>query len=92
MVRLYEDRLIFSIRLLRLISATVEVCAVVLMFRMTRLEALIRLNAGLGLVGPVIFSLVSVVGLVGLAHRLNLWKFALVVAGIVLVMLGTKPK
>lgn len=87
-----EDRLMLSIRLLRMISATVEVCAVVIMFRLTRLEALVRLNAGLGLIGPVIFLLVSAVGLIGLAHKLNPWKFMLVVAGIALVMLGTKPE
>lgn len=85
-----EGKLIFSIRLLRSLSALVEISAVVLMFRLTRLDSLVRVNTALGLVGPAIFLLVSVLGVVGMAPKLNPWKFALLAAGLVLVMLGTR--
>lgn len=77
-------------RLLRSISALVEISAVVIMYRLTRVEALLRLNAGLGIVGPVIFILVSALGLAGVAHKLNPWRLLLVAAGVGLVIWGTR--
>lgn len=77
--------------LLRSLSAGIEVAAVLVMWRMTRLEAALRLNAGLGLVGPVIFLLVSALGLAGMAGRIHPGRFLLVAAGVLLVALGTRP-
>jgi hypothetical protein len=85
-----EERLMLSMRLLRALSALIEVSAVVVMFRLSRLESLVRLNAALGLVGPVIFLLVSAIGLIGLAQKLNPLRFLLVLSGVCLVLIGTR--
>lgn len=86
-----EERLIQGMVLLRGISACVEVTAVLLMLRMTRIESLVRLNAALGLVGPGIFLAVSVLGLAGMAGRLQPGRFFLVALGVLLVLWGTRP-
>lgn len=78
--------------LLRGISACIEVGAVLLMLRLTRLESLVRLNAALGLVGPLIFLLVSALGLAGMAGRIHPARFLLVAAGVALVLLGTRAE
>ncbi|MEW6546811.1 MAG: DUF2619 domain-containing protein [Bacillota bacterium] len=77
--------------LVRLLSASLEFCAAMLMvfhFR-TPAEAL-RLNAILGLVGPLIFVTVSCLGLAGLARELPGPRILLVVAGVILIILGTR--
>lgn len=76
--------------LLRMASACVEVTAVVWMLRLTRLESLVRLNAALGLVGPVIFVLVSALGLAGMAGKLHPGRFLAIAAGVLLVLWGTR--
>ncbi len=85
-----EERFAQGMVLLRGISACIEVAAVVLMLRLTRLESLVRLNAFLGLVGPLIFLLVSALGLAGMAGRVNPGRFLLVAGGVLLVVLGTR--
>lgn len=76
--------------LLRGISACIEVVVVLLMLRLTRMESLVRLNAALGLVGPLIFLLVSALGLAGMADRVHPGRFILVAGGVLLVLLGTR--
>lgn len=77
---------------LRFVSAAVEIGAAVLMLRLGRLEAAVGINAALGLFGPVLFSLVSAIGLLGLAERLPLGKLLLIFGGVLLVLFGaTRP-
>lgn len=75
---------------LRLLSACVEVAAVLVMLRLTRVQDLLRLNAALGLVGPTIFLLVSALGLTALAAQVSPARFLLVALGVLLVVLGTR--
>ncbi|MFO7172672.1 MAG: DUF2619 domain-containing protein [Bacillota bacterium] len=86
-----EQRLMQGMVLLRGISACLEVTAVLLMLRASRLESLLRLNAVLGLVGPATFLAVSALGLAGLSGRLHPGRFLLVALGVLLVLLGTRP-
>ena len=76
--------------LVRLLSAAVELTAAVLMARYNRVDTALRINGVLGLVGPAILLIVSTLGLAGLADRLPLHKTLLIVAGVLLIILGTR--
>jgi hypothetical protein len=76
--------------LLRIISGLLEIAAALLILRLQRVETALRINAFLGLVGPVIFLLVSVMGLIAVAIKLSPYKIGLVITGIILVLLGTR--
>jgi hypothetical protein len=84
-----ELKFLRSMTLLRLISACIEVTAVYLMWRCTRVEQAVRLNAALGAVGPIIFTLVSLIGVWGLAGKVPTGKLFMVGAGVLLVLWGT---
>ncbi len=83
-----EEYLLRTMSYLRFLSAAVEATAAVWMLRSHRLETAVGINASLGLFGPTIFLLVSLLGLVGLAGKLPLAKLALIGAGVGLVFLG----
>lgn len=85
-----EGRVLSSMALLRTISGLIEITAALLILRLHRVETALRINALLGLVGPVIFLLVSVLGLIAVTVKLSPYKIGLVVIGIILVLLGTK--
>lgn len=78
--------------LVRILSAALEFSAAMLMvlrFR-TPAEAL-RVNAVLGLAGPLVFITVSCLGLAGLAQEIPRPRLLLVLAGVLLIVLGTRP-
>lgn len=79
-----------TMALMRLASAAVELTAAYLMARYNRVDAALRINGLLGLVGPTILVAVSAVGLVGLADRLAPSRMLLVLAGVLLIVAGTR--
>lgn len=85
-----DERLVWGIRVARTVSATLEVAAALLLWRMTDARTMLRLNSALGMVGPVIFVTVSALGLAATFDRLQPHKLGLVFVGIVLVVLGTR--
>lgn len=85
-----DDKLIWGIRLMRALSAVVEVCAVLLLFRMQDSRSMLRLNGLLGLIGPLIFISVSALGLADSLGKVQPAKLALILAGVVLVVWGTR--
>lgn len=85
-----ETQLLRGMVVLRALSALVEVGAVFVMLRMTRLESVFRLNSALGLFGPLIFLGVSALGLAGMVGRVAPGRLLLLGVGVVLVLLGTR--
>lgn len=85
-----EAQLARGMVVLRALSAAVEVTAVLVMLRLSRIESLLRLNSVLGLIGPLIFLAVSALGLAGMVGRVGPGRFLLIAAGILLVILGTR--
>jgi hypothetical protein len=85
-----DDHFLMGIRIMRGISAAVEVTAALLLLTMTDVRAMIRLNSLLGLVGPVIFIGVSALGLAAGYGKIALHKLALIFLGVALVVLGTR--
>ncbi|MCL6614051.1 MAG: DUF2619 domain-containing protein [Firmicutes bacterium] len=76
--------------LVRFFSGLLEMLAAVAFLRLGKVEAALRLNALLGLFGPLVFALVSLLGLTSIAVRLPPAKIVLLSLGIVLILIGTK--
>ncbi|NLY52253.1 MAG: DUF2619 domain-containing protein [Firmicutes bacterium] len=76
--------------LLRFIAGSLEITAALLMIRYGKVGIALRINAGLGLFGPIILTSVSLLGLAGLAGRVSLSKLGIVAAGLFLILLGTR--
>lgn len=85
-----EEKLIWAMRLMRGLSAIIEVTAAVLFLRMTDAASILRLNSLLGLVGPVIFISVSAFGIAASLGTFPPRKLALILGGVLLVIWGTK--
>ncbi len=62
----------------------------VLMIKLNQVEKALTLNGILGIVGPFIFIFVSGVGIAGLADKLPVTKIIALVAGMALILWGTK--
>jgi hypothetical protein len=77
-------------RLMRALSATVEVAAAIALMRMNNTSAMLRLNSYLGMVGPFIFISVSALGLADQLGKIEPLKLLLVLGGVVMVALGTR--
>ena len=60
------DKLVIVMALTRLLAGSFELTGAFLMLAFKRVETAFRINALLGLLGPLIFLLVSGLGLVGL--------------------------
>ncbi len=82
--------MLWGIRLMRMLSAAVEVIATLLLLRMTDAKSMLRLNGMLGLVGPFIFIGVSALGLAASLGKVQPQKLLLVFLGVLLVLWGTR--
>ncbi|HHV93774.1 MAG TPA: YqhV family protein [Firmicutes bacterium] len=85
-----EAEVVRSMALLRFIAGSLEITAALLMLHYGKVGIALRINAGLGLFGPIILTSVSLLGLAGLAGRIPLNKLAIVAAGVLLILWGTK--
>ncbi|MGD8400593.1 MAG: DUF2619 domain-containing protein [Bacillota bacterium] len=85
-----EQNVIKHMALLRVVSGLLEILTAVLIVRLGRIDLALRLNALLGLCGPVIFILVSALGIAAIAVKVSMLKVGLLSLGIILVVLGTK--
>lgn len=85
-----EGKVVGGMALFRMISAAIEVTAALLMLKFGRVETAFQINALLGLVGPVILIAVSALGLVGLSGKVPVTKFALLIAGVSLILIAAR--
>ena len=75
---------------LRFLSSAIECAAALYMLRLFRVQDALRLNAVLGLVGPTILILVTIIGVAGIAEKLSVERIALILVAVVLVFLATR--
>jgi len=75
---------------LRFLSAAIECAAAFYILRLFRVEDALRVNAVLGMIGPTILILVTLIGLVGIAEKLSLERIALVLLSVILIFLATR--
>ncbi len=74
----------------RLVSATTEITAAVLMLRAGRVDAALRINGLLGLVGPLVLVTVSLLGVAGMAGRIPSGRIILILMGVYLIIAGSR--
>lgn len=86
-----DEKLLWGIRLTRALSALIEVTAFFLLLRMQDVRPMLRLNSALGLVGPLVFITVSAMGLAEGLGQIHPRKLVLILLGVILVLLGTRP-
>lgn len=84
-----QNRTILTMSAVRMLSACFEFGAALLFLKYNRVETALRINSLLGLVGPAIFLLVSLLGVTALAGRIAPAKMLFIITGIALVLYGT---
>ena len=83
------DPILTSMAIMRFISSVIELAAAFLILNSRGVERALRINAALGLVGPLIFTAVSLLGLAGLSGKLSFAKLLIILIGVILVLIGT---
>ncbi len=84
-----ELRAVLTMALLRLIAGTIEISAGLLMLKFGRVETALKINSMLGLIGPIILTLVGAVGLIGLSSQLSWSRLILTALGVLMIFMGT---
>ncbi|MFC4769139.1 YqhV family protein [Effusibacillus consociatus] len=85
-----EDKLVLGMAGLRLLSGSIEIIAALLMLYYGTIERAVTVNAFLSLVGPIVLILVTTIGLIGLADKLDFTKMVLVMCGVALILYGVR--
>lgn len=76
--------------LVRLLSAAAELTGALLMLRLNALDAAVRINGILGLVGPLVLITATAIGVAGLADQLSPARILLVFAGVAAILYATR--
>jgi len=85
-----ERAILNNMAMIRVISGILEITVAFIFLKIGRVDTALRMNAFLGLVGPLVFIAVSVLGIVVIAVRLPWYKVFLISLGIIMVLIGTK--
>ena len=85
-----EQTVLNNMALIRIISGLLEIATAIIFIKIGRVDSALRLNAFLGLIGPIVFILVSVLGIAAIAVKLSWVQLVLLSLGLVLVIVGTK--
>lgn len=74
---------------LRFLLAIISLVAVYLMIKFPTVEAGLRINAVLAISNPAILLLINLVGVSGMANKMDPSKLIFVLLGAIFIMLGT---
>ncbi len=85
---LIKDRYVFGMASIRVISGCIEITAALLMLYFNRVEAAMKINAVLALIGPTVLFLVMALGVMGLAGKLPANKMLFILLGAALIFYG----
>lgn len=84
------DTKVVAMAAIRMLFGLISLSGGYLMFRFNDLQQAVRINSIIGSIGPFVLLLVSAIGVAGLATQLDFKKIALLVAGIILILMGTR--
>jgi hypothetical protein len=79
---------VLSMAGLRLLSATIEIAAALTMLFLNDVKKAVAVNALLVVIGPIIFMVTMMIGLLSLTDELSFSKLAFIVLGVVLIFIG----
>lgn len=85
-----EQTVLNNMAMVRVISGLLEIIVALIIIKVGRVDAALRMNAFLGLIGPLVFIAVSVLGIAAIAVKLSWIKVCILSLGIILVLIGTK--
>lgn len=85
-----KEHAVTTMAALRLFSGLLEVCAGLLILRVSRVDFGLRVNGVLAVVGPTVLLLGIVAGAMGLPGRFPISKLLLVYLGAFLIFWGTR--
>ena len=85
-----EHTTINNMAIVRVISGLLEIIVAIVILKIGRVDAALRMNAFLGLIGPLVFIIVSVLGIAAIAVKLSWLKIVFLCLGIIFVLIGTK--
>ena len=86
----HNDPYATGMALTRLVSGCLEVLAALLIWRVARVDRALEINALLAAVGPLAMMLATAIGLAGAAGAMPPLKLALILAGVALILIGTR--
>ncbi|MFZ5753171.1 MAG: DUF2619 domain-containing protein [Bacillota bacterium] len=84
-----EDITIKLMFALRILIAVISTGAALLMLKFNTIPDALRINAFVGLVNPIIFLSISLLGIANMASQISLPKLMALIIGVFLVLWGT---
>ena len=74
---------------MRVLSSMIELTAAFLMYYFGQVKIAIRINAVLGIIGPLILIFVTFLGLVEISQDISLYKIILIAVGVLFILIGS---
>ncbi|WP_258360669.1 YqhV family protein [Moorella sulfitireducens (nom. illeg.)] len=84
------DKHVLAMAAMRLLSSMIELTAAILMLKLNRVEAALKINAVLALIGPSVMMTVMALGLWGLAGKISPGKMLVIIIGAGLIFYGVR--
>jgi len=84
------NKYVLSMGVIRILFALFTGTIAIVMLVKNDPRVALRLNAVIGLVGPIILMITSALGIAGSLRSLSFWKILLVLTGTALIFIGTR--
>ncbi|WP_406677494.1 YqhV family protein [Moorella sp. ACPs] len=84
------DKHVLAMAAVRVLSSMIELTAAILMLKLNRVEAALKINATLAFVGPAVMLTVMALGLWGLAGKIPPVKMLTIIMGVGLIFYGLR--
>ncbi|KYH33880.1 YqhV family protein [Neomoorella mulderi] len=84
------DKHVLAMAAVRILSSMIELTAAILMLKLNRVEAALKINATLAFVGPTVMLTVMALGLWGLAGKISPVKMLTIILGVGLIFYGVR--
>jgi hypothetical protein len=86
------NKIVLSMATLRVLSGSIELLAAYLIWRSNQIDKALLINSSLAMVGPLIFLMVTMLGLAGMADKLSWSKLIWIAIGLCCIFFGILKK
>jgi putative exporter of polyketide antibiotics len=86
------NKIVLSMATLRILSGSIELLAAYLIWRSNQIDKALLINSSLAMVGPLIFLMVTMLGLTGMADKLSWTKLIWIAIGLCCIFFGILKK
>ncbi len=83
------QNILLAMVFMRILSGLIELSSALLMYHYNDVRIAIRINAILGLVGPIILIIVTTLGLIEIREQINYSNLLLIFIGVFLILIAT---